>query len=99
MSREQHKRKLRYLKDGNIALDSMTGENLIEAARVCLLNRVGDAKYKQRAEGIVKDSVNERLYVTLPMRRALMGFIRPVFEEENNRRGPLRLEGALSICE
>ena len=87
MSRE-HKRALRTMKDGNtIALDTMTGFELLDAAELCLHNGQGDNRYKEKAKNIVRDAkVNRNLYVTLTMRRVLMGYIRPVFEAEWRRR-------------
>lgn len=88
MGRE-HKKALRTMKDGRtIALDTMSGVELLNATELCLQQGQGDKRYKEKALNIVKDAKLERgnLYITLPMRRVLMGFIRPVFESEWRRR-------------
>lgn len=88
---------VRMMKDKkNFALDTLSREELLMAANRCLDTDVGDKRYKNTAQKIVKDySTNKNLYVTLKMRRVLMGFIRPVFEEEWLRRGSNTLETTL----
>lgn len=88
MGRE-HKRDLRTMKDGQtIALDTMTGIELVNSAELCLQQGTGNKRYREKAQNIVADAKLERgnLYITLSMRRVLMGFIRPVFEAEWKRR-------------
>lgn len=88
MGRE-HKRALRTMKDGQtIALDTMTGLELVNSAELCLKEGKGNQRYREKAQNIVKDAhlENGNLYITLQMRRVLMGFIRPVFEAEWKRR-------------
>lgn len=95
MARE-HKKELRTMKDGKtIALDTMSGLELLQSADLCLKNGVGNQKYKDKVQGIVSDATavgGKNFYVTLTMRRVLMGFIRPVFEEEWRRRQSNKLE-------
>lgn len=80
---------MRILKNGKtFALDTLDRLELIRAADLCLQSGQGDPSYRIKARGIVVDAkaMNNNLYVTLTMRRVLMGFIRPVFEAEASRR-------------
>lgn len=85
------------MKDGaKIALDTMTGIELLQSANLCLKNNQGDCRYKAMVSNIVADAVNvSNFYVTLKMRRTLMGFIRPVFEVEWARRNRNRIQQTL----
>lgn len=80
----QYKKKMRFMSDKEtFALDTMDRHQLLQAAEQILQQGGGDVRYVQRARGIVEDAQgNRNFYVTLPMRRTLMGFIRPVFEAE-----------------
>lgn len=78
------KKDLRFMRDKRtFALDTMSGVELLNAAELCMKESKGDQRYSTFVRGILQDAKGSRdFYVTGKMRRVLMGFIRPVFEEE-----------------
>lgn len=90
---------MRMMKDNSsFVLDTMSREELLIATNQCLNESKGDSRYKETAGKIARDyKYNSNLYVTLKMRRVLMGFIRPVFKEEWLRRegGRSRLQDSV----
>lgn len=92
---------MRMMKDKkNFALDTLSREEMLLAASQCLNENKGDLRYKSIAVKVVNDyKANKNLYITLKMRRVLMGFIRPVFKEEWLRRegGRERLDDTFRV--
>lgn len=82
------RRTRRYMKDGQTrALDTLSRVELLVAADLCLKKGLGHEGYRAKVSQIVKDAYaqNGNLYLTIQMRRAIMGFIRPVFDAQLSR--------------
>lgn len=80
-----HNKEMRLMRNGKtFALDTLSGVEMLEVSRICIDEGLGNVNYLDKVSGIVRDaeSGGRNFYVTLPMRRVMMGFIRPVFEDE-----------------
>lgn len=79
------RRTKRFMKDGKTrALDTLSRVELLVAADLCIKKGIGHEGYRAKATQIVKDAYaqNGNLYLTVQMRRTIMGFIRPVFDAQ-----------------